>query len=130
MQNKPIGPTNELAKERNRAAAERTMTAWIQNCLVLVGFGFTVEQIFIALAKRLPEEDPTAVAQLAHQVGGGFIFLGVGLLILAIVQHRIELHAINRDDYLFLPSTLGNTLEIIAIVVFGILGIVILGLEI
>ena len=40
--NKLRGSTNELAKERNRAAAERTMTTWIQNCLTLIGFGFAI----------------------------------------------------------------------------------------
>lgn len=36
--NKPTGDTNELAKERNRVAAERTLTSWIQNCLILITF--------------------------------------------------------------------------------------------
>ena len=31
---------NELARERNREAAERTLMAWIRTALSLIGFGF------------------------------------------------------------------------------------------
>jgi putative membrane protein len=40
-----FGTTNELAKERNRAAAERTMNSWIGNCLGLIGVGVAFDQI-------------------------------------------------------------------------------------
>jgi len=37
--------TNELAKERNRAAEERTLMAWIRTCLSLISFGFGLDKI-------------------------------------------------------------------------------------
>ena len=40
----------ELAKERNRAAAERTLMAWIRTCLALISFGFGVDRIVTAPA--------------------------------------------------------------------------------
>ncbi|WP_026736336.1 DUF202 domain-containing protein [Fischerella sp. PCC 9605] len=41
--------SNELAKQRNRAAAERTLTSWIHNCLSVIGFGIAFDRIFNAL---------------------------------------------------------------------------------
>jgi uncharacterized membrane protein YidH (DUF202 family) len=35
----PTSTTTELAQQRNRQSAERTLTAWIQNSLKLMGFG-------------------------------------------------------------------------------------------
>ena len=46
------GINNELAKERNRAAAERTINAWIGNCLSLIGTGVAIDQISRSLRQR------------------------------------------------------------------------------
>ena len=107
MLNNPIGPTNELAKERNRAAAERTMTTWIQNCLGLFGFGLA----------------------LANQVGFIFIVLGIGLLVIAMVQHSLAVQSIKQEDYFFSPSRPLNIIATSAIIVFGLLGMLIIGLS-
>ena len=40
----PRNIANELAKERNREAAERTLMAWIRTALSLIGFGFRHRQ--------------------------------------------------------------------------------------
>ncbi|MFM7169470.1 MAG: YidH family protein, partial [Cyanobium sp.] len=40
-----VNVTNELAKERNREAAERTLMAWIRTSLSLISFGFGVDKI-------------------------------------------------------------------------------------
>jgi putative membrane protein len=42
-------PGTELAKERNRAAEERTLMAWIRTSLSLIGFGVGVERIVAAI---------------------------------------------------------------------------------
>ena len=44
-----ISVTNELAKERNREAAERTFMAWIHTSISLIGFGFGIDAIVEAL---------------------------------------------------------------------------------
>jgi putative membrane protein len=43
--------TNELARERNRAAADRTLMAWIRTALAMIGFGFGVGKLYDALEK-------------------------------------------------------------------------------
>jgi putative membrane protein len=44
-----VNLTNELAKERNQAAAERTMMAWIRTNLSLISFGFGLDKIIAAI---------------------------------------------------------------------------------
>ena len=47
MSDKPLAPNlaNELARERNREAAERTLMAWIRTALALIGFGFGIGKL-------------------------------------------------------------------------------------
>ena len=44
-----VNLTNELAKQRNRGAAERTLMAWIRTCLSLISFGFGLDKIVSAI---------------------------------------------------------------------------------
>jgi uncharacterized membrane protein YidH (DUF202 family) len=41
----PTKFANELARERNREAAERTLMAWIRTALSLIGFGFGIAKL-------------------------------------------------------------------------------------
>ena len=42
--------TDNLARQRNRDAAERTWMAWIRTCLSLIGFG--LDKIVAAISSR------------------------------------------------------------------------------
>ncbi|MGB5636715.1 MAG: DUF202 domain-containing protein [Waterburya sp.] len=123
--NKFKGSTNELAKERNRAAAERTMTAWIQNCLTLIGFGFAIEQIFLALEQKFPGNNQFITIQLTHRISLILIALGIGLLIIAMTQYYLQVNLIKREDYFFSPSSPLNILVVVAIITFGLIGLLI-----
>ncbi|EAZ89278.1 YidH family protein [Crocosphaera chwakensis] len=129
-QNKMVGPTNELAKERNRAAAERTITAWIQNCLTLVGFGFAIDQIFQALQQNFPDKNTSITIESAHSISLILIAIGIGLLIIAMIQHYFEVQSIKRDDYFFYPSHYLNIIVIFAIIAFGFVSLFIIFLGI
>jgi putative membrane protein len=50
----PLNTINELAKERNRAAAERTLNAWTALCLSLMGFGVALSRFLAAGRGQLP----------------------------------------------------------------------------
>ena len=99
MTNKPPSTNTELAKERNRAAAERTLMAWIRTCLSLIGFGFGVDRIITALQKSVVYgyiDDPLHLTRI---LGLSFIGIGTIAIVLAAIEHRQELHHIKQENY-------------------------------
>ncbi len=95
----PSNPATELAKERNRAAAERTLMAWIRTSLSLIGFGFGIDQIVVAIHQALGDVvDPL---RLTNILGLAFVALGTGALLFAALDHRRQLYRIQRHDLLY-----------------------------
>jgi len=78
--------TNELARERNRAAADRTLMAWIRTALSMIGFGFGVGKLYEALQKANSDR-VTDTLNSAYIVGEALIALGVLGLLAAVIQH-------------------------------------------
>ena len=94
--------TNELARERNRAAADRTLMAWIRTALAMIGFGFGVGKLYEALEQSNPGRvvDPLNSSRI---VGEALIALGVLGLLAAVVQHLKILKQINSEQYIYRP---------------------------
>ena len=100
----PSTPTNaatELAQERTRQAADRTLMAWVRTSLSLIGFGFGIAKYRDILLKagfiqRPPEEFNTTLI-----FGLSFISLGVFGLLAAVLQHWRILEAIKKDPLAF-----------------------------
>ena len=103
--NRPTNETTELAKERNREAAERTLTSWINNCIGLIGFGAGFDSIFVALYQAFPDRNPTLSLSMTHTIGLTAIGLGVLLLILVTAIYLPELRSLEREDYLSRPPS-------------------------
>ena len=101
MANLPDNPTslaNELARERNREAADRTLLAWIRTSLALISFGFGIERLGQAALSL--DGRTTGFSTLKTVVfGAALVALGVLATLAAIWEHRRMLGAIRRDDY-------------------------------
>ncbi|WP_193195952.1 YidH family protein [Nostoc sp. MG11] len=118
--------TNELAKERNRAAAERTLTSWIQNCLSLIGFGIAFDRIFSALHQAFPDNSTVINARWTHIIGLSVIALGIFLLIIAIFIYLVAVQSLKRNDYLYRPIRSYNlmTITVGSIILFGLVSLI------
>ena len=78
--------TDELARERNRAAADRTTMVWIRTAIAMIGFGFGVGKITDVLVKQnrtMPDES----IHSGMLFGEAFITLGIFSLLAAVVQY-------------------------------------------
>ena len=91
---------NELAKERNREAAERTLMAWIRTALSLIGFGFGIGK----LAAYMDAAGLHTRLDVPHSsliFGASFIVVGILGLLAAIVQHARILKRLSRPDFAY-----------------------------
>ena len=85
-----INPNTELAKTRNRAAAERTTLAWIRTALALISFGFGLDKIISAI--RVAGGDIDSGNDVGVQLMSmAFIGVGIFTLLIAMRQHKREL---------------------------------------
>ncbi|MGF1481817.1 MAG: YidH family protein [Cyanophyceae cyanobacterium] len=121
---RPTNVTTQLAKERNREAAERTLTSWIQNCLSIIGFGAGFESISAACAQAFPEND-AGLEFLARTIGLTAIGLGILLLVLMVIAYRAEVRSLEREDYFERSPRLSNLGVLVsAITLYGLIAFV------
>ncbi|MEB3208856.1 MAG: DUF202 domain-containing protein [Synechococcus sp.] len=92
--------TIELAKQRNRDAAERTLMAWIRTCLSLISFGFGLDKIIAAIDRALTGGELQAQRGV-QLVAAAFVVTGVLAMAGATVQYRRELRRLQHDDYVY-----------------------------
>ena len=116
MSDRPLAAKlgNELAKERNREAAERTLMAWIRTALSLIGFGFGIGK----LDAYLHGAGLHTRFDLPHSTlifGASFIVVGILGLLAAIVQHTRVLKRLSQPDFAY------NAMRPIAMTVAAVL---------
>ena len=127
MTDKPIVPNvaNELARERNREAAERTLMAWIRTALSLIGFGFGIGKLatYLDAAGLHPAHDPAHTSLI---FGTSFILVGILGLMAAIVQHARVLKRLSQPDFAYnamRPIAMTAAVLLMLIGVFGLFAI-------
>ena len=120
-----VNITNELAKERNREAAERTLMAWIRTSLSLISFGFGVDKIVGAINRsRLGS---SARADLSVRLMAiAFILTGIGALAAATTQHKRILRRLNHPEFTYHEHKSIGTATALALMAIGTLCLIIL----
>jgi putative membrane protein len=117
--------TTELAKTRNRAAAERTTLAWIRTALALISFGFGLDKIISAI--RDAGGDGNNSQDIGVQLMSmGFIGVGIFTLLIAIRQHKRELIRLRSDSYLYRDGPSLSIATATAVLVIGVLAFLLL----
>jgi putative membrane protein len=116
---------NELAKQRNRAAAERTLMAWIRTCLSLISFGFGLDKILGAI-NRSRFGQSTHADLSVRLLAIGFVLTGIVAMAAATRQHQRDLRQIRRDDYVYLEEPSIATATAGALIVIGAIALVLL----
>ena len=106
----PYNLNNELAKERTRAASDRTLMAWMRTSLSLIGFGFGIPTIVKTLesTRAVGYIDPHRFSVI---VGLAFISVGMFGMAAALKDHRMILKRIQSDRYTYETS---RTAEIVS----------------
>ena len=72
-----------MSFQRTRMSADRTLMSVIRTSLSLIGFGFTIHEVF----RKAVESGAIASANAARNFGLSLLLLGVLLLVGGIVRH-------------------------------------------
>jgi putative membrane protein len=121
MTDRPVSLTNELARERNREAADRTLLAWIRTSLAMISLGFGIER-FGQAALSL---DGGSFSPVKTRIfGAALIVLGVTATLAGMWEHRLVLAVIADEDYRYRERPAIARTMAVAIVVIGIAALV------
>ena len=117
--------STELAKTRNRAAAERTTLAWIRTALALISFGFGLDKIISAI-RDAGGDGHTSQDVGVQLMSMGFIGIGIFTLLIAMRQHKRELIRLRSDPYLYRDEPSLSIATATAVLVIGVLAFLLL----
>jgi putative membrane protein len=122
-----VNLTNELARQRNRDAAERTLMAWIRTCLSLISFGFGLDKIVAAIDRATGSAGPRSGV---IAVALAFVFTGILSMAVATIEHLRELKRLRRDDFVYVetPRLAAATATLITLIGVMAMAILLTGL--
>ncbi len=93
---KKLDSSTLLAVDRTRLAYERTLMAWIRTATSLITFGFTIYKFFqIELSRGVSPRSGRLIGPT--QFALFMIVIGLVSLLLATLEHRRDLNALNAE---------------------------------
>lgn len=124
-EDEPYNLANELAKERTRNAADRTLMAWIRTSLSLIGFGFGIPEI-VRTISTLQDTKGEDRHLLAITVGLSFIGIGIFSMTSSLRAYHRQIKRLQSRHFTYESShfaeLVGLSLLLVGIVSFlGIL---------
>jgi putative membrane protein len=117
-----------LAVTRTLVALDRTLMAWVRTATSLISFGFTIYKFFQGMREGEPPD--TTRLMTPRGVGLVMIALGVGGLVLAIIEYRRQTEALHQKFAAYGPyhrSTAAGVGTVIA--GLGIIGFILVFLH-
>jgi putative membrane protein len=121
----PSSLVNELARERNREAADRTLLAWIRTSLAMISLGFAIERMghfAMAMDGKLTPFLPWK----SRAFGAALILLGISATLAGMWEHRSVLASIRSIDYRYaerpvIARWMGSALVVIGLTALAII---------
>jgi putative membrane protein len=109
----------QLARERNRIAADRSLLSFTRNSLTLISIGIGINEVVMALSP-----DDTNANKFAYLLSLVLIGLGNFNLVLACVDYHQEMKRLKQPEYHFTPryslgGITGLALLIVTLFVLG-----------
>jgi len=109
--------TNELAKERNRAAYDRTLMAWIRTAISLIAFGFAIaksyEYIHMEYRERLIDQIHAPLL-----FGISFIVLGLICIFGGVIQYVKVVQQLQSGRFTYgEPKPLAKVIALILLII-------------
>ncbi|MEJ2366178.1 MAG: DUF202 domain-containing protein [Deltaproteobacteria bacterium] len=125
MDQNPTGEitSTELARERSREAAERTLMASVRTSLTLIGFGFGLGKLHgylqaVGLREKIDPIHSTLIFGLS------FITFAILGLFAAVFQHRLVLRRLKGGQFVYVPSWPLETITAVFLFFMGLFGLI------
>ena len=122
---KIVNLTNELAKERNREAADRTLMAWVRTSISLFGFGFAIAKSYEYIETDYMEETGRVLDTLHTPLifGIGFIVLGMVGIFAGVIQYGRILKRIKSDQFTYIEPWPLPKIVAVLLLLIGMFGL-------
>jgi putative membrane protein len=111
---------NELAKERNRAAYDRTLMAWIRTAISLIGFGFAIAKSYEYIQMDEMEKTGRFIDQIHAPLwfGMSFILLGMLCILGGVIQYVKVVIQIRTGEFTYgEPRPLAKIIALILLII-------------
>ena len=115
-----------MSFQRTRLSADRTLMSVMRTSLSLIGFGFTIYQVF----EKMHDAQLLKSSTAARHFGEVLVYLGIGMLVLGIGYHvafmlelRREREQLKREGLIHAQSRFPPSLTLIVAVLLLAVGI-------